>query len=130
MTENEVRNRVVALSAKIGIYLWRNNSGVAINPNGQPVRFGLGNTSSKINKVFKTPDLVGISPDGFFIGVECKRSGWKFRGTDHEIAQLNALNIINENRGLGVFINNPDMFIYIYQLYKIKNPCVNNLHTG
>ncbi len=118
LSEADVQGRVIHIAATHGIRLYRNNSGVAMNPNGQPVRFGLGNISKKFNEVFKTPDLVGQCPDGFFMGVECKEPGWKFRNTDRERAQLAALNTFNADGGLGVFIHDPDTFIPIYQLFK------------
>ncbi len=116
-SEADVQGRVVDLAARMGIQLMRNNSGVGVNPNGQPVRFGLGNISKKFNEVFKTPDLVGLDPHGFFIGVECKEPDWRYTGTKREIAQLNALNKFNEKGGLGLFIRCPYVFAHTYSLF-------------
>jgi len=44
-----------------GIFSWRNNSGT-LWTNGQPVSFGYPGS----------PDIIGILPDGRFLGVECK----------------------------------------------------------
>lgn len=41
--------------------VWRNNSGT-LWANGQPVSFGYPGS----------PDIVGLLPDGRFLGVECK----------------------------------------------------------
>lgn len=46
---------------KRGIFAWRNNSGT-LWTNGQPVSFGYPGS----------PDIIGILPDGTFLGVECK----------------------------------------------------------
>lgn len=104
-SETAVSKRVQLEASKKGGRLWRNNSGVAMNANGAPVRFGLGNESPDINRVFKSPDLVGIMPVrvtphmvgstiGVFTGREVKRPGWTYRGTDRERAQLNSIELI------------------------------------
>lgn len=76
-------------AARDGVTLFRNNSGVMINPNGRPVRFGLGNESKAFNAEVKSSDLIGLQPGtGRFIAVEAKRVGWKWKGTPREKAQL------------------------------------------
>lgn len=116
-SEADVQARTIVLAAQIDIDLFRNNSGVAFNPNGQPVRFGLGNTSKKINEIFKTPDLIGLDSNGVFVGAECKEPGWRFTGTKREIAQRNALNLFNRNGGFGMFVSDPVLFIHSYKLF-------------
>ena len=39
-----------------GGVLWRNNSGALPGPTGRPVRFGLGNDSTRINRIRKYTD--------------------------------------------------------------------------
>jgi hypothetical protein len=63
----------------MGYVLFRNNSGMMMNANGQPVRFGLFKGSS---------DLIGIGPEGRFMAFECKHRKWKWTGTQHEREQL------------------------------------------
>lgn len=109
-SETRIQNEKRLEAAEAGAILWRNNSGAAINENGAPVRFGLGNDNKKINEVFKSPDLVGIKPVlvtedligqtlGVFLARECKPEGWIFKGTKRETAQLNAINKINSMHG-------------------------------
>jgi hypothetical protein len=96
----------------------RNNSGVLINPHtGRPVRFGLGNDSSNINRVFKSPDLIGITQKtcrcgeihGIFTGLEIKIPGWKFsKNNQVHIAQNNFLSEIRRRNGIADFISSPD----------------------
>ena len=87
-------------AARKGIRLFRNNSGAFKNPEtGQLVRYGLANDSAQLNKVLKSPDLVGwrkrlITPDmvGSIIGQACmremKHESWTYKGDAHERAQL------------------------------------------
>lgn len=49
-----------------GIFAWRNNSGT-LWAGGQPVSFGYPGS----------PDIIGILPDGKFLGVECKSATGK-----------------------------------------------------
>lgn len=89
--EGDVQARIRLDAPKWGGALWRNNNGSAYNKQGRPVRFGVGNDSVKINRVWKSSDLVGIAPGGTFLAVECKREGWRWTGTDRERAQWNFL---------------------------------------
>ena len=67
--------------------LMRNNSGVSVNPAGQLVRFGLGNTSKKRTDEIKSSDLIGITKIvitqemvgqiiGVFTAIEVKKEDW------------------------------------------------------
>ena len=114
-SEAGVQQRERLVAAKIGAMLWRNNSGVLQNDRGDYVRYGLGNDSSKINKVMKSSDLIGINPIrvtqqmvgdtiGQFVAVECKKPGWTFRpNNEHEQAQLNFITLVNQLGGDGRF---------------------------
>lgn len=98
-SESDVQARVRLAASQAGDVLWRNNSGVLPDARGVPVRFGLCNDSEKLNKHAKSSDLIGVkrvvvTPEmvgqtvGIFWAVECKRAGWKYKGTDREVAQL------------------------------------------
>jgi hypothetical protein len=63
-------------ASRLGVSLWRNNSGVATNRDGRPVRFGLGNDSKRINETMKSSDLIGMTSRGQFVAIEVKRPGW------------------------------------------------------
>jgi len=104
--EAVVQNIVRTEASSKGLRLWRNNTGVAIDENGdRTIRYGLFNDSKKINKVIKSPDLVGIRPRfimpadvgtviGQFVGRACKRAGWQYTATERERAQLKGLELI------------------------------------
>lgn len=90
-----------------------------MNPNGQPIRFGLGNDAKALNAVLKSGDLVGyesitITPDmvgqkiARFLSVECKAPGWKFSANDaREVAQKNWADMINREGGRAIFATGP-----------------------
>lgn len=106
-----------------GVFLWRNNVGAGTvyrdtdlcdqcraSQKKRPVRWGLANDSSRVNKVIKSADLVGlrrvlITPEmvgkilGQFVSRECKPEDWAWRGDEHELAQLAWATIINDNGG-------------------------------
>ena len=115
-SEVAIQQRVRLSASAAGVRLWRNNCGVAENPNGQPVRYGLANESTKINRVLKSSDLIGITPvtvtpehigqtHGLFTAIEVKKQNWKFSGTDREIAQLRFILLVKSLGGIGEFNN-------------------------
>jgi hypothetical protein len=103
MTEYSIQNAIRADAARHRVYLFRNNSGVLYNPDGTPVRFGLGNDSKRINDKLKSSDLIGFDSHGRFISVECKPSDWRGARTDHERAQLAWINLVRQNNGIAGF---------------------------
>ena len=109
-SEASTQSRVIIRAFELGFALWRNNSGVAREEH-RHVRFGLGNDSSKINSVWKSPDLIGIGPHGRFMGVEMKKPGWKFSPNDERaVAQANAINQINALGGMAFFCTSVEEF--------------------
>ncbi len=100
--------------AELGGKAYRNNSGVLPNPDGDLVRFGLGNDSKKINILRKSSDLICVLPVvvtqamvGHTLGVilvdEVKKEGWRYTGTREEVAQKNFIDIIISMGGIGCF---------------------------
>ena len=101
-----VQNAIRLEASQKGLRLWRNNSGVAMDENGdRTVRYGLCNDSKKINKKLKSADLIGIRPVlitpghvgqviGQFVARECKPSDWIYTATDREKAQLKFLELV------------------------------------
>ena len=80
-------------AGRAGVPLWRNNNGGCTDHTGRLIRFGLGNESPALNKVWKSSDLIGILPVvvqpshvgktlGVFIAVETKKSGWRLTPGD------------------------------------------------
>ena len=97
--ESRVQDEARLLASKMGWRLFRNNVGVLKDERGVPVRYGIANDSPAMNKRIKSSDLIGIrpvviTPDmvgstiGQFVAREVKKAGWKYKGTEHEQAQL------------------------------------------
>ena len=97
-------------------WVLRNNNGACEDINGRVIRYGLGNDSSHINKLFKSSDLIGITPYqvqqcdvgkilGIFTSIEVKHEGWTYKGTVREIAQFNWLKLVISLGGIGRFSN-------------------------
>lgn len=98
-------------AARRGGSLWRNNSGAAVDSEGRTIRYGLGNTSAKLNRHFKSSDLIGITPIewqgrifGVFTAVEVKRPGWRQIPSDKRAeAQAAFLGVVRSKGGIGLF---------------------------
>lgn len=118
-SEEAVQNRIRL--SRIGIF-WRNNVGSFTDDRGVPVRYGLANESSKLNKVVKSSDLIGITPlligpqnvgqvAGIFTAVETKRGGWKFTpGDKRAVAQQRFLQVVTAAGGRAMFANSVESF--------------------
>jgi hypothetical protein len=123
MSESEVQQLITLEAMKHGCLLLRNNSGSFVDGTGRHVRFGLGNSSAKINKTFKSSDLIGITTItvtqdmvgktiGVFTAVECKDTNWPGEiKTDREIAQNNFVQLIKSKGGIAGFSNSVETFI-------------------
>ena len=116
LSETAIQNKVRLDALKNNMILWRNNTGVAYDARGVPVRFGLCNDTPKVNSAVKSSDLIGIkrikiTKDligqtlGQFVAREVKKSTWKFKGTKEEHAQLKFLEIVSAWGGDAKFIN-------------------------
>lgn len=99
-----------------GERVWRNNVGAGKLEDGSFVRWGLANDSGAVNARVKSADLVGIrpvliTPDmigrtlGQFVSYECKRPGWRYTGTDREIAQMRWAMIVLTLGGHAEFVS-------------------------
>lgn len=115
-SEAHVQARIRLEAASKGMRLWRNSVGALTDERGIPVRFGLANDSPKVNKVLKSGDLIGIRPIhigpqhvgqviGQFVSRECKKSSWRYTGTEHEVAQANWVQLVNSLGGDAAFAN-------------------------
>ena len=89
-------------SAK-GVLLFRNNVGVLPNETGRPVRYGLANESAAMNRTIASSDLIGLRPNGQFIARECKAPGWRYTGTEREMAQRRFIELILARGGDACF---------------------------
>jgi hypothetical protein len=92
---------------KLGGVLWRNNSGATFDARKRMIRYGLGNDSAKLNRDYKSPDLVGIAPGGRFWAAECKTTGWTHPVNDRDRAQANFGRHVVALGGLFTFATDP-----------------------
>ena len=121
-SEAAVQQQVQLRAASRGARLWRNNVGACEDTTGRMIRYGLANQTAQINKVFKSSDLIGITPVvinplhvgqtmGVFTAVECKAPGWKYRDSDERaVAQLAFINFVVSRGGIARFVSNPEDF--------------------
>jgi hypothetical protein len=121
-SEAAVQQQVQLRAAARGARLWRNNVGCCEDRTGRMIRYGLANQTANINRVFKSSDLIGITPlvvtppmlgstVGVFTAAECKAPGWKYRDTDERaVAQLAFINFIVSRGGIARFVSNPEEF--------------------
>jgi len=103
--ETELGRLLRLRASELGVSLWRNNSGVAVNADGQPVRFGLGNESANLNKTMKSSDYIGLTSRGTFVALELKSATWspkKFN--EREMAQWNFHEHVRRNQGIAGFV--------------------------
>lgn len=114
--EADVQAAVRLEASRRGCRLWRNNVGVLKDERGVPVRFGLANDSAAVNHSVKSADLIGVRPVlirpdhvgatiGQFVSRECKAPGWRFRGSDRELAQMKWAQIVTALGGDACFAN-------------------------
>lgn len=115
--EASVQQQVRLEAARRGARVWRNNTGAMLDEAGRMVRFGLANDSAAANAVFKSSDLIGITPIvcacghkyGVFTALECKARGWHYRPSDKRaVAQLAFINFIVSMGGIAKFVTGPE----------------------
>ena len=106
MNEAEVQNQLRLTASKAGWRLFRNNVGAGKLENGNYIRWGLANDSSKVNENIKSGDLIGIRPVlitedmvgsviGQFVSLEVKAPGWKYNPNNaRDVAQSRWAEII------------------------------------
>lgn len=102
--------------------LWRNNKGAMQDQTGRLVRYGLGHDSKRLDEVWKSSDLVGITrvpimphhigqTFGVFTAVEVKEPGWKGPKDKHEQAQASFLATVAGMGGLAMFATSVNEYI-------------------
>lgn len=116
-SEAAVQARVRLEASRKGCRLFRNNVGAGYSEDGSFLRWGLANDSAQVNKVMKSADLIGIRPRlitqqdvgtviGQFLSREVKIGGWRYTGTEREVAQLNWAHLVNTLGGDAAFCTN------------------------
>lgn len=108
---------------------WRNQSGACYDDTGRLIRFGLGNDSAALNKVYKSSDQIGIVPVliqphhvgrtfGVFVALEDKRRGWHLTpGDKRGQAQLNFMQHVQSCGGIVGFVTEPEQVRQYIQDY-------------
>lgn len=97
-----------------GVHAWRNNVGALRDERGRVVRYGLANDSAAMNARLKSSDLVGwrrrvVTHDmvgqtvAQFWSRECKARGWRYTGTEREVAQAAWINLVLASGGDAAF---------------------------
>lgn len=120
-SESRVQSLLRLEGPKLDSVLWRNNQGACKDDNDRLIRYGLGNDSKPLNDVFKSSDLIGITPIhvtprhvglrlGIFTAVEVKKPGWQKPGNDREIAQMNFLQNVAKFGGMAMFATEPKIY--------------------
>lgn len=113
-SEAAVQTKVRIEASRAGVRLFRNNVGAGYLQDGSFIRWGLANDSAQMNAIVKSGDLVGIRPRvigfddvgktiGQFVSREVKHGGWKWAGTEREVAQASWANLVNSLGGDACF---------------------------
>lgn len=122
VSESATSKECELIAARAGQRLFRNNSGALKNEHGVMIRYGLGNTSQKINNVMKSSDYIGIktviiTPDmvgskiGQFMAIEMKRPDWHMTPSDKRAQAQATFGVVVENAGgIFSFITHPSQF--------------------
>ncbi len=116
-SEAAVQQQTQLTASKNGARMWRNNVGAYYDDQDVLRRYGLCNESKQMNELYKSSDLIGITPVvitadmvgqtvGIFTAYECKREGWKRSPNNkHEQAQENFINVVLSMGGIGGFVS-------------------------
>jgi hypothetical protein len=123
-SEAATQSRLRVAASSLGAMLLRNNNGACKEiredrngnpePTGRMIRYGLGNDSKKLNDVWKSSDLIGITPMtvrpehvgtmiGVFTAVEVKHPGWTRPENDRDRAQEAFLISVCQLGGIGMY---------------------------
>lgn len=130
-SESTVQAATVRLSGQYRQRLWRNNSGAAVDDQGRQIRYGLGNTSKRINAVMKSSDYIGITTItiqphhvgqrlGVFTALEFKKPGWKLTpGDKRGQAQATYGQIVEGAGGIFSFISDPGQYVELLRRWGV-----------
>lgn len=115
VSESAIQASLRIEAPRLGNSLWRNNNGALPDETGRIVRYGLANDSKKLNEVWKSSDLIGITPVtwagrtfGVFTAVEVKPAGWTSPKNDRERAQANFHTSVEALGGIALFAQSID----------------------
>ena len=118
-------------AAKRGIYLFRNNVGACQTLDGRFIRFGLANSSTKMNNTLKSADFIGFTPVviteemvgktvAVFTSVEEKKYDRELHDSSSRLkAQRKWEALVRKNGGIAYITNDVDAFLNELYPYKI-----------
>ena len=121
VTETDIQSMIRVAAANRHSALWRNNNGACRDDTGRMIRYGLGNDSKKLNEVWKSSDLIGITPVmigpehvgrviGVFTAVEVKRESWRKPENKRDRAQEAFLADVLRYGGIAMFANSVEAY--------------------
>lgn len=93
LREQNIVDRCIDVLRQRGCYVWRQNSAAL------PVKDSYGERTIRCTSVNGVSDVIGLTPDGRFVAVECKRGGNGPSGDQQEF-----LNAVNRRGGLGLIV--------------------------
>lgn len=103
-SEAAVQADIREAAGYLGIVLFRNNSGALKDGHGRLIRFGLGQDSAAVRKLYRSSDLIGWhEPTGRFVSIEVKRPGWKRPSGERELAQERWILAVRKAGGIAGF---------------------------
>ncbi len=119
----------IIIQDEFGGAYWRNNRGACYDETGRLIRFGLGNDSDKLDKVYKSSDQIAVVPVliqphhvgrvfGVFTAFEDKKRGWHLTpGDKRGQAQLAFLQHVQRCGGIVGFVTEPEQVRQIIKDY-------------
>lgn len=106
-------------AAWLGITLFRNNSGALKDDAGRLIRYGLGQDSAAVRKLYRSSDLIGWhEPSGRFVSIEVKAPGWLRPSGERELAQERWIMAVRRAGGIAGFATS------VEDLHRIVDECV------
>lgn len=122
LSEAVVQQQIMLAAPHHGASLWRNNVGACKDVDGRVIRYGLGNVSAQQTRKITSVDLVGMLHDtGQLLAIEVKREGWKFTGTERELAQRAFIELVQSRNGIAAFCSSLEQFNQVMNQCRLVN---------
>lgn len=128
-SESRAQAEIRLAAPPLGTTLMRNNKGACKDETGRLIRYGLGHESPKLDAVWKSSDLVGVTPVyitpahlnrtlGIATFVEVKKPGWTKPTDDHETAQGLFLSDMARYGALSMFATSAEQYTKAVQTWR------------
>ena len=105
MSEAAIQKRVMMEATRLGLRVFRNNTGCLLNKHGTPVHYGLHVGSS---------DLIGWTCTGQFVAIETKAKG---KMSTASVAQRNFIAEVSKAGGFACIIDDENNLKYLLDTY-------------